>query len=375
MEDAKILAVDDDIRNLEIIKEIVEEQYQLKTAISGEEALEMIREEMPDIILLDIMMSGIDGYEVCRRVKSMEDVVPPKIILVSGKALVEERLKGYEVGADDYLTKPFNDDEFLAKIKVFLKLIATEKELRELTANLEKQVEVRTKQLIESEKMAFLGMHMAETVHNLKNPLTIIKAAAQKLGKELPENKYIEKIARGGDKLNVIITSILQVEETDADIASIDLNSLLKSEMEMLRGKPVFAKDTKINWDLGDIPEVRGSEIHFAQIFSNLLGNAIDALHDVTERNLTISTFEKNAMVHISIEDTGPGIDQNNMTKIFDPFFTTKPIEAGEGEPTGTGLGLPSCKKMVESYGGKIEVDSTKGVGTKFTICLPTRVK
>lgn len=246
------------------------------------------------------------------------------------KALVEERLKGYEVGADDYLTKPFNDDEFLAKIKVFLKLIATEKELRELTANLEKQVEVRTKQLIESEKMAFLGMHMAETVHNLKNPLTIIKAAAQKLGKEMPGNKYIEKIARGGDKLNVIITSILQVEESEADIASIDLNQLLQAEMEMLRGKPVFAKDTKINWNLGEIPEVRGSEIHFAQIFSNLLGNAIDALHDVTERTLTISTFEKNAMVHIAIEDTGPGIDQGNMEKSLIHFLPPNQLRRGK---------------------------------------------
>lgn len=371
MKDAKILAVDDDFRNLEIIKEIVEDHYNLNTAISGEEALMIIQESMPDIILLDIMMSGIDGYEVCQRIKSLEGIVPPKIILVSGKALVEERLKGYELGADDYLTKPFNDDELLAKINVFLKLIATEKELRELTTNLEDQVQVRTKQLIESEKMAFLGMHMAEAVHNLKNPLTIIKAAAQKLSKELPENRYLEKIARGGEKLNVIIASILQAEESSTDIAEIDLNKLLQAEMDMLRDKPVFSEDTEIVWELGEVKTVRGSEIHFSQIFSNLLGNAIDALHDADKKELKIKTQPITGMVEISISDSGTGISKENIEKIFNPFFTTKPIEAEEGEPTGTGLGLPSCKKMVESYGGKIEVSSQQDVGTEFKITLP----
>ncbi len=371
MENAKILAVDDDTRNLEIIKEIVEDQYHLRTAASGEEALELLHQEIPDIILLDIMMTGIDGYEVCRRVKAMDGIVTPKIILVSGKALVEERLRGYEVGADDYLTKPFNDDEFLAKIKVFLKLISTEKELRELTGNLEKQVEIRTKQLIESEKMAFLGMHVAETVHNLKNPLTIIKASAQRLSKDLPDNKLIEKITKGGEKLHTIITSILSSRDSEASMVDIDLNNLLRAEVEMLKEKPVYCKDTEIVWKLAEIPRQRGVEIHFAQIFSNLIGNAIDALHEVKQRQLTISTSLESKMVKISITDTGPGISAENLNKIFDPFFTTKPISAGDDEPTGTGLGLPSCLRMIESYGGKLEVHTELGKGSTFTITLP----
>ena len=371
MENAKILAVDDDTRNLEIIKEIVEDQYHLRTATSGEEALELLHQEIPDIILLDIMMTGIDGYEVCRRVKAMNGIVAPKIILVSGKALVEERLRGYEVGADDYLTKPFNDDEFLAKIKVFLKLISTEKELRELTGNLEKQVEIRTKQLIESEKMAFLGMHVAETVHNLKNPLTIIKASAQRLSKDLPDNKLIEKITKGGEKLHSIITSILSARDSEASMVDIDLNNLLRTEVEMLKEKPVYCKDIEIIWKLAEIPRQRGVEIHFVQIFSNLIGNAIDALHEVKQRQLTIATLLENKMIKIAISDTGPGISAENLNKIFDPFFTTKPISAGDDEPTGTGLGLPSCLRMIESYGGKLEVHTELGKGSTFTITLP----
>lgn len=371
MEKAKILAVDDDIRNLEIIKEIVEDLYGLRTATSGEEALELIHQEVPDIILLDIMMTGIDGYEVCRRVKSMDGIIPPKIILVSGKALVEERLRGYEVGADDYLTKPFNDDEFLAKIKVFLKLISTEKELRELTGNLEKQVEIRTNQLIESEKMAFLGMHVAEIVHNLKNPLTIIKASAQRLSKDFPENKLIEKIGKGGDKLHTIITSILSSRDAESSIVEVDLRKLLKSEMELLKEKPVFKKEIEVIWDLNEVPAIRGSEIHFAQIFSNLIGNAIDAVHDSQNKKISIKSEYTAKQIRISIADTGPGISEENLAKIFDPFFTTKPISAGDDEPTGTGLGLPSCLRMIESYGGKLEVKTKEGEGSTFTLVLP----
>lgn len=373
MEDKpKILAVDDDIRNLEIIKEIIEDTYDLDTVISGEEALEKISQEVPDIVLLDIMMSGIDGYETCKRIKAMKDIVPPKIILVSGKALVEERLQGYDVGADDYLTKPFNDDEFLAKIKVFLKLIATEKELRELSVNLEKQVQERTKQLVEAEKVAFLGMHVAETVHNLKSPLTIIKASAQKLSKEIPNSKLIDRINRGGEKLDTIIKSILASDTEMNEV--VDINNVINAELDLLRGKPVFHPDIQVDLDLGDIPKIKGNEIHFNQIVANIAGNAIDAMHDVSSKTLTIKTAADDDSIVMTIADSGTGIEKDNIEKIFDPFFTTKPIESkSEDEPTGTGLGLPSCKKMVESYSGTLEVESEIGKGTSFVIKLPIK--
>ncbi len=151
----------------------------------------------------------------------------------------------------------------------------------------------------------------------------------------------------------------------------IDINHLLKSEFEMLKEKPVFKKDIEVEWMLGNIPKIRGVEIHFAQIFSNLIGNAIDALHDVEKRKLTIKTELQNREIKICICDTGPGISQENLGKIFDPFFTTKPISAGDDEPTGTGLGLPSCLRMIESYGGKLEVQTEVGKGSTFTVTLP----
>ncbi|NJL60431.1 MAG: response regulator [Desulfobacteraceae bacterium] len=122
----KILVVDDDPVNVDILREILEDKYRLQIAKNGEEALDIAPQFMPDLILLDIMMPGIDGYEVCRRIRASNWYKFSKIILISAKAMKEERLKGYEVGADDYITKPFVEEELEAKIRVYLKLKSAE---------------------------------------------------------------------------------------------------------------------------------------------------------------------------------------------------------------------------------------------------------
>jgi CheY-like chemotaxis protein len=140
----KILVVDDDPVNVDILREILEDKYSLAVARTGEEALDIATRFMPDLILLDIMMPGIDGYEVCRRIRASNWYKFTKIILVSAKAMTEERLEGYKVGADDYITKPFVEEELEAKIKVYLKLKSVEeveKVKSEALARLESVVE------------------------------------------------------------------------------------------------------------------------------------------------------------------------------------------------------------------------------------------
>ncbi|MBT4289499.1 MAG: response regulator [Deltaproteobacteria bacterium] len=117
----KILVVDDDPMNLKFLKEILSDEYNIIAALSGEEALEIIFDFMPEILLLDIMMPGIDGYEVCKKIRANEKLANIKILLVSAKAMLNEKLMGYEVGADDYITKPFEHEELLAKIKIFIR--------------------------------------------------------------------------------------------------------------------------------------------------------------------------------------------------------------------------------------------------------------
>ena len=117
----KILVVDDDPMNVKFLKEILSDEYNIIAALSGEEALEIIFDFMPEILLLDIMMPGIDGYEVCKKIRANEKLANIKILLVSAKAMLNEKLMGYEVGADDYITKPFEHEELLAKIKIFIR--------------------------------------------------------------------------------------------------------------------------------------------------------------------------------------------------------------------------------------------------------------
>jgi CheY-like chemotaxis protein len=118
----KILAVDDDANNIAILEELLAEDYDLETTTSGEQALEVAQTFRPDVILLDIMMPGMDGYQVCQRLREQDAFRYTKIIMVSARAMVPERLEGYKAGADDYITKPFDGDEFLAKIQVYLRL-------------------------------------------------------------------------------------------------------------------------------------------------------------------------------------------------------------------------------------------------------------
>ena len=157
---SRILAVDDDALNRTILEELLSEDHDLTLASSGEEALKKAAETNPDLVLLDIMMPGLDGYEVCRRLRADPVLRYCKIILVSAKAMVSERLKGYEVGADDYVTKPFDHDELLAKVKVFLRL-----------RNLEE---------IDREKTDFLTLFN----HEARTPLSLVQGALEFLSSE-----------------------------------------------------------------------------------------------------------------------------------------------------------------------------------------------
>ena len=125
-EKRKILAVDDNLTNLAVVEELLGSHYVLMTASTGEDALKIAQEFQPDLIVLDIMMPGIDGYEVCRQMRMNPSLRYTKIIMVSVRATVAERLKGYQAGADDYLTKPYDEEELLAKIRAHLRLKAFE---------------------------------------------------------------------------------------------------------------------------------------------------------------------------------------------------------------------------------------------------------
>jgi len=366
-----ILSVDDERKNLLITENLIDDNYQFIGVSSGKEALHKMEGFVPAVILLDIMMPEIDGYEVCKIIKNDKRFDLTKIILVSGKAMLEERLKGYEMGADDYVTKPFDPDELLAKINIFVQLFTTQKKLQRLNESLEDEIKFRTDQLIQSERMRYIGMNSAQIVHNLKNPITVINAYTKILLNKYPEEEFLTKIDNGVTTLLDIIKSILDaVQGTQEDVIdNIDLNEVIKTEINFIKINDTYKYKVHTETNFQDIPKYTGVRVHFNQVLGNLIKNATEAMAD-SGGTLSISTDYEEGDIRIKISDTGTGISQDHIEKMFTPLFTTKK-GAGDGEMTGTGLGLSFCKKMIEGYKGSISVKSMLGEGTTFTILLP----
>lgn len=370
-----VLVVDDEPRNLRIFEEILEGFCALRSAATGDEALRLVEDFVPDLVLLDIMMPGLNGYEVCKQLKSNPKLELMRVILVSGRGRIDEKLKGYEVGADDYIVKPFIPEELGAKAKVYLRLVKAERALLDLNNNLEEKIRLRSEQLLKSETLAFVGAHTAEIVHNLNNPLTILNGNISQLEQLYPQEAKLKKAMNAIMRLNDTIKSILASsrQATDQSIQLCDINQIIRNELKLLEAEKFFKYEIQLHLDLGQISPLRGQVNHFAQSLGNLIKNAVESMYGREKKELSVRSYEQNQVAIVEISDTGCGIARENFEKIFDPFFTTKALEAKGDEPVGTGLGLASVKRMLEAYGARIELDSEVGKGSLFRIFFPIR--
>jgi signal transduction histidine kinase len=315
----------------------------------------------------------MDGYEVCHRLRNVDNLRFIKIVMVSTQELLESRLKGYESGADDYIVKPFNKDELLAKVRVFLRIKYLEDQLKKLNKNLHEQVQIRSQQLLDAEKMAMLGRHTAGIVHNLSTPLQVIMGAATNLGYKYPDDRNIRALEKAAERMKQIVETIILTsrKEFHPVYEQIDLNEVIQEQIELLSANPFFKNQVQKNLNLEDLPPYHGIYAHFSQSIGNLIRNAVEAMYDAPTRILNIQTESRKGFLSITIQDTGHGISSEEKENIFNPFFTTKPLSAEDDRPTGTGLGLASARDMIESYGGVVLVDSEPGIQTTFTVLLP----
>ncbi len=370
----KIMVVDDALSVITFLRDILTGAgYDVITAADGEQALERLKTFRPDLILLDIIMPGLDGYEVCRKIRQHPSDNHAKIIMLSSESKLEERLRGYKAGADDYISKPFDEHELLAKVRVFMRLKRVEDELVNLNDKLNQQVKIRTQQLSDAEKMAAVGRLTAGIVHNLNNPLQAMMSISQILEIRHPDISQIKDLRKACDRMYEIIATILNTGKRESMLASVDvdLNEVLRDIVELMQADQFFKYNIHTKMELQPLPVFRGIYAHFSQSLGNLIQNAADAMYYQNKGVLTIQSSVTDRLIRIKISDTGTGIDTDQIGIIFDPFFTTKPLTAIDKRPTGTGLGLASCKEMIESYKGNIRVDSKIGKGTTFTVELP----
>ncbi|NJR21252.1 MAG: response regulator [Richelia sp. CSU_2_1] len=411
-----ILIVDDTPTNLEVISEALSQVgYAVAIATSGERALQQVDRRLPDLILLDVMMPGIDGFETCKRLKANPKTCDIPIIFMTALSEVDLKVKGFELGAVDYITKPFQEKEVLMRVKTHLQLSILTKNLEEEVARKTADLQASQLQIIQTEKLSALGNLMAGVAHEINNPVGFLSGNIQPaleyikdlfglldlyqqkypepdaeiqneiktieleyIREDLP--KLIASMQEGIKRIENISTSLRTFSRVDSDLPiTCNIHDGIKSTIMILKHRLKASKsrpEIATIENYGDLPPVKCYAGQLNQVFMNLLANAIDALDDPhigdkyqkIARQITIETKTDpdQKQVLIKIADNGKGMSDAVKKKIFEEMFTTK--EVGKG----TGLGLTIARQIiVEKHGGSIEVNSTLGEGTEFIIHLP----
>ncbi len=422
----KILVVDDTPANLEVITETLSSAgYVIATAISGDRALKRLQNYLPDLILLDVQMPGIDGFETCRQIKANPETANIPIIFITALSDTESIVKGFSLGAVDYISKPFQEPELLARVKTHLQLQffnqSLEKQVVERTTELQTTLEELHQshlQMVQNEKMATLGNLVAGVAHEVNNPIGFIRGSISNASEYIQdlfahiecyqehypttkdaviqhaediELEYIrEDLPKLLSSIEFAIQRIIDISNSLRTFSRADTSTkvacnihegidstilILKYRLKANDKRPAI----QIIKDYGELPLVKCFLGQLNQVFMNIIANAIDVLDTTNEgkefselklnpQKITITTkaeIEKNTVL-ISIKDNGQGMTESVRERIFDNLFTTK------GVGKGTGLGLAIAKKIIEeTHSGKLSCNSKLGQGTEFVIELP----
>ena len=347
----KILIVDDAEDTVELLKKRFHaEGYGTAEAYNGEEALQKVPEYEPDLIVLDVMMPKIDGYEVCQRLKADEKTKYIPILMLTAKGEVEHKIKGLDIGADDYMGKPFDYKELSARIRSLLSIKATHE-----------------KKVVE-EKTGALEQMIDEVAHEIRNPLTSIGGFARKVFNKLPEEdpnrKYMQMIIEDVAVLENMIKQLIELKSMEiSQKESVNLNEIIADALQVFE-KETSEKNIQVTTVfLDNAPLLLTDKKLMKRALCNMIKNALEAMETTTAKELAIKTFLSGDYLHITIADTGKGIEKDKIKNIFDPMVSSKMFSPG--------LGLTFALKIVQYHNGTIAVESEPGKGTTFTIRFP----
>jgi signal transduction histidine kinase len=416
-----VLIVDDNPNNLDVISEALsDEGFDVAIAISGERALQQLERKLPELILLDVMMPGIDGFEMCRRIKGKSHTSDIPIIFMTALSDTDSKVQALELGAVDYITKPFAEKEVLARVKTHLQIRRLSKQLEHQVTQKNTDLELSQHHLVQSEKMSTLGELVAGVAHEINNPIGCVRGnlsyaedftkdllhlidiyqhhypvANTEIQQEL-ENidldylredlpKIFAAMKAGMIRLTDISTSLRTFSRGDIDVpVAYNLEDGLDNSILILKHRLKANKERpaiEVITEYGNLPQIKCFPGQLNQVFMNILANAIDALDEsnigksfqeiqANPNRITVKTSVIDNQVRITITDNGKGMSEEIQQKIFDNLFTTK------GVGKGTGLGLAIAKSIVEeTHGGKLSCTSILGQGTEFAIAIPVKTK
>ena len=417
-----ILVVEDSRTQAERLQLLLEVAgYRVDVASDGREGLERARLSRPDLIISDVVMPVMDGYDFCRALKSTEGLRRIPFVLLTQRGAPTDIIRGFQCGADNFITKPFEDDLLLERLqRIFShldlrqggrldveitlgsggqqivinadkqqmiellfstlddlvrlngQLAESQRVIEDYARTLEAQVQERTERLLQTEKIATMGLLLAGVAHELNNPLSVVKGNADLLQLAVPEGPLAvraRKIGQAAERCTRIVRNFLSLaRQYPPERKATRLNQLVHEAVELL-GYQLRTAGLEVRLDLAqNLPPLWADPHQLHQVLVNLIANAQQAMREhPASKRLTITTREDRAgkQVVLEVADAGPGIAADVRARIFEPFFTTK----GPGE--GTGLGLPICRGIIEGHGGTLTVTSEPGRGAVFTAALP----
>ncbi len=361
-----ILIVDDNPKNLQILGNMLEEHH-YKTAVAkdGRKALELAQKRLPDVILLDIMMPEMDGFVVCRQLKRDEATREIPVIFISALTETAEKLKGFHVGGVDYIMKPFQKEEVLARVQAHWELRRAHLELQRLNQQLQ-------------EANAAKDKFFSIIAHDLRGPLGSLRNITQAVIEHLErysKDKIIQLLMIQQDAAKNLLTLLENLltwsrfqrgtiayspEHVNVErIVARNITLLTpNAEQKQITLKNSIAEDVPVSADLNMIDTV----------IRNLISNALKFTH--AGGMIDVSTRKDEQYVEIAVADTGIGMSAEALLKLF--RIDTKYSQTGTAGEKGTGLGLILCKEFIEKHGGRIRIESEVDKGTTFRFTLRT---
>ena len=403
-----ILIVDDTLANLRVLVTLLEKNgYNPRPVTNGKLALRAVQASIPDLILLDIRMPEMDGYEVSRKLKADKKTRDIPIIFVSAQHDIQDKLEAFQAGGVDYIAKPFQLEEVSVRVKTQLNLQdfrrrdkehiknlarenearkKVEKELRKYQDHLEEMVLSRTvelekvlekerstrSQLIHADRLASMGRLSASVAHEIKNPMQSILGCLGLAEEAVDEGRNADKyfvVARDAvDRVSNILNRMRDLNRTTGETrVAADINQVLR-QVNALTEKHFQDTGVEVIWQEEEkLPNIWMTPTQINQVFLNLFLNARDAMPNGGIIQVQTRYTEEPNGIQIDVIDNGTGISPQNLENIFEPFFTTK--------DDGTGLGLSISYGIIERHNGHLTATSEIQKGSTFSVWLPASLR